>query len=276
MTRASLEPERPWPPTAFRRFAKAIKTSTSPARIVTDAGPAYIKALGNPQGPHVLACDLVGTRLARWFGLQTFDDAILLLGETDEVLLHDGRRTLPGPAFATREERGMPWSGDEEDLALLDNPEDLSRLVVFDTWLRNCDRHPPDLTARRPNYDNVFFSAERASGRRFRLVAMDHGHCFTCGKELTAHTATIEAVRDERAYGRFPAFVSRLRADVVQDGLARLGALPQAVVEQSVAAIPAAWDVASEARLALKMLITDRAAFLAGEAAAVQNRLLDP
>ena len=70
-----IEPEIPWPPTTFRRFAKTIKSSTAVARIVTDAGPAYIKALGNPQGPHALACDLVGARLARWFGLQTFEEA---------------------------------------------------------------------------------------------------------------------------------------------------------------------------------------------------------
>ena len=44
----------------------------------TDAGKGYLKALGGPEGPHTLACEWVATQLARWFGLSTFDFAILL------------------------------------------------------------------------------------------------------------------------------------------------------------------------------------------------------
>lgn len=232
-----------------------------------------MKALGNPLGPHALACDLVGTRLARWFGLPTFDDAILELEQADEVLLHDGRRADPGPAFVTREERGTTWSGSPEELVLLDNPDDVSRLVILDNWLRNCDRHPPDLDARRPNYDNVFLSEERATNGRFRLIAMDHGHCFTCGRDLTPRAATIEAVRDERVYGLFPAFRPFLSAAVVRESLEMLAALPADLVGDLVAEIPLAWDVAHEARNALKALVVERAAFLSTTRVAVEARL---
>lgn len=268
------EPERAWPPTTFRRFARAIKSSTAVARIVTDAGPAYVKALGNPQGPHALACDLVGTRLAHWFGLQTFEEAILNLEATDEIPLYNGAQAKPGPAFVTREERGTPWSGDPDELAMLDNPQDLSRIVVFDTWTRNCDRHPADLETRKPNRDNVFLSGTRSTEGHFRLVAMDHGHCFTCGRELTAKAATIDAVRDERAYGLFPEFLPFLRPEVIATCLAQLGNLPVHLVREIVDGIPAAWDVSPGARHALETLIRDRAAFLAAHAEAVQTRLL--
>lgn len=109
-------PVHPWPPSRFRRFAKSIKSSTATVRVVTDAGPAYLKALGNPQGPHALACDLVGTALARWFGLPTFDDGLLVVEEDDEIPFSRGGRAAAGPAYVTREERGLPWAGDAESL----------------------------------------------------------------------------------------------------------------------------------------------------------------
>jgi hypothetical protein len=31
------------------------------ARVDTDLGEGYIKALGNPEGPHILACELIGS-----------------------------------------------------------------------------------------------------------------------------------------------------------------------------------------------------------------------
>jgi hypothetical protein len=66
-----------WRPTTFLRFEEALDTSMGTARIVTDAGRAYIKAMGNRQGPHQLACEWVATQLAEWFGLPTFEYALL-------------------------------------------------------------------------------------------------------------------------------------------------------------------------------------------------------
>ena len=42
----------------------------------------------------------------------------------------------------------------------------MTRLVLLDTWLRNCDRHPLDPTKREPNRDNVFLSREGAPPRQ--------------------------------------------------------------------------------------------------------------
>jgi hypothetical protein len=64
-----------WQPTRFVRFEEAFDTSVGTSIVVTDAGKAYLKALGNRQGPHALVCEWVGTRLADWFGLATFDYA---------------------------------------------------------------------------------------------------------------------------------------------------------------------------------------------------------
>ena len=73
------------PRARFVRFVRALDTSMGTAEIVTDAGRGYIKALGNRQGPHALACQGVATQLARWFGLPSGDFSVLKLDETDEI-----------------------------------------------------------------------------------------------------------------------------------------------------------------------------------------------
>ncbi len=211
------------------------------ARILTDAGPAFIKAMGNRQGPHPLACEWVGTQLAAWFGLPTFDYALLNLGPADEIPFVRGGTAAPGPAFVTRLVEGRVWGGTVEELELLQNLEALSRLVVFDTWTRNCDRHPPDLAKRKPNKDNVFLSREGAAEGRFRLIAMDHTHCFTCGRDLTERIADIDHVKDDRLYGLFPAFLPLLRREEVQSAAARLREADRAGLTVIVESVPAAW-----------------------------------
>ncbi len=107
-----------WNPTRVLQIAGSVDSSTGATEVITDLGSAYIKPLGNRQGPHVLA--------------------------------------TPGPAFAARAMAGAPWNRQPRELEVLDNPEDITRLVVFDTWTLNCDRHHHDPNIRKPNPDNVF------------------------------------------------------------------------------------------------------------------------
>jgi hypothetical protein len=71
-----------WRPTQFLRFERSIRTSTRACVIMTDAGEAFIKGLGNPVGPHALACEWIGTELAAWFGLRTFHAALMVVQDT--------------------------------------------------------------------------------------------------------------------------------------------------------------------------------------------------
>jgi hypothetical protein len=239
-----------------------VGTSTGTSRILTDAGEAFIKPLGNKEGPHVLACEWVATRLADWFGLDTFDHAILGVEALDEIPLFDGRLATPGPAFVTRAESGAVWGGSQAQLDGLENRDDLTRLVVFDTWTLNCDRHPPDTAVRRPNLDNVFISTERDGGRR--VIAMDHTHCFTCGRELSASLVTIARVKDERIYGLFPAFRPFVSPASVKAAAGTLATVDRDVVQPIVDAVPVEWEVPPETRAALVDLIVRRAAFVTG------------
>src|SRR5438067_1227324 len=106
-----------WKPTTFLRFEEALDTSMGTARIVTDAGPCYIKGLGNRQGPHPLACEWVATQLARWFGLPTFDYSLLAIdAEIDEIPFLRGGMAASGSAFVTRAAAGHTWGGSADEL----------------------------------------------------------------------------------------------------------------------------------------------------------------
>src|SRR5258707_4221343 len=116
-----------WQPRVVEQVWFSLDTSMGTARVRTDAGDAYLKALGNRQGPHPLACELVATRLAAWFGVSTFDAAVLPLPvDGIDIPFHRGGKAMPGPAFVTRACPGLTWGGGEEQLDRLENPDDLS------------------------------------------------------------------------------------------------------------------------------------------------------
>ena len=270
--------DRRWRPAEFRRFEDSIPSSMCTARITTDAGPAYVKALGNPQGPHQLACEYVGTQLAEWFGLPTLDYALMSVdARADEIPLKDGKLAESGPAFVTRAAAGHPWGGSPDELDALVNPEAVTRLVIFDTWTLNCDRHPPDLTARGPNYDNVFLEKVGERGNEtFRLLAIDQGCCFSGGRDLSPRIAGIDQITDPRLYGMFPAFVQRVREDHPRNAIARLGKLREDTVREMVGSVPSEWDVNAKLREALKELICQRAIFVAANILALISRVCWP
>jgi hypothetical protein len=251
-----------WQPRVIRRFIKNIPTATEVVLVETDQGTGYLKALGNKSGPHALACEWVGTNLAKLLGLQALEFSIIDIAEDDEIPLASGMRASPGPAFITRAEKGNPWGGKEGELDKLANPEDTGRLVLFDTWVLNCDRYPPDLSARKPNRDNVFFSRARAPRGRFLIKAIDHTHCLTCGHDIGVHLADIENVRDHRIYGLFPEFERFLQRREVMRAVSDLCAIGRSGIRATVNAIPSAWQVNAPSRDALVNFLCDRASFL--------------
>ncbi len=256
--------ETNWKPTRLMEVARSVDTSTGATRVSTDVGRAYIKPMGNRQGPHVLATDWVGTHLAKWFGLSTFDIAIFTLDADDRFPLPRGYTAQPGPAFAARAMAGDPWGKSGLQLDVLVNPEDVTRMVVFDTWTLNCDRHHHDLTVRKPNYDNVYLSSEGVEPNKRRLIAMDHGLCFIrSGEDLTSSLAHIDKVRDEHVYGLFPEFRVKLREDMIDVCAARLKEMDISTARAMIATVPTEWEVAKEAREAWAELIYRRAGFVA-------------
>lgn len=260
-----------WRPQTIRRFVKGLPSSARTAVVETDVGLGYLKAMGGPEGSHTLASEVVVTQLAAWFGLPTFDWSIIKVDELDEIPFFDknGNRdglATPGPAFITRAEKGAPWGGTERELKHLVNSQDVSRLVVFDTWVLNCDRHsqpkPEVGWIRKPNRDNVFLSYQAPDGD-FLLKAMDHTHCFTCGREWTKKLAHVDIMKDGRVFGLFPEFRDFLKRDAVSQASADLKLITSEVVTEMANQIPNEWDVTREALDALVNLVVRRASFVA-------------
>ena len=110
--------ESNWHPTQLMRIARSADTSTGATEVTTDAGRAYLKPMGNRQGPHVLATDWVGTHLAKWFGLSTFEIAILRVEAAAVFELPRGAKAEPGPAFVARADAGDAWGGGAMSLSL--------------------------------------------------------------------------------------------------------------------------------------------------------------
>jgi hypothetical protein len=251
-----------WHPTSITRAVSQYETATRTVRVDTDQGEGFLKALGNPEGPHALACELVGSLAADWLGLKTFDFALIEVSEPDEVVISGRSCAAVGPAFITRaEDSGFTWGGDGQSLASLANPEDISGLVVADTWLRNCDRYSPD--GRRINLGNVFLLQRTVPERRLELIAMDFTHSFTCGQPLDRRLGHLERLRDMSIYGLFPEFKHILSRDRVSAFADQLATVSVEVAQSFISRVPEAWMVDRATRGHWTKNVVDRAHFLA-------------
>lgn len=255
---------REWKPTTFLSYTRTVESSSRAAYILTDAGPAYFKAINNPEGEQVLACDWFGTQLARRFGLQTFDVAMIELTDIDEIPLDENTFAQPGVSFVTRKESGSTMDG-RKALASIENPEDIPRIIVFDTWVRNCDRHAPGMGRdgqARINMDNLFLSEEGAGKGKFILKAIDHGHIFTCGRRINRNLAFIENTREEKLYGLFPFFRDFVTVETLAQAATDLRNVRSSMWADLLRSIPDEWSISDEARLAIDRFLLERASFV--------------
>jgi len=157
------------------------------------------------------------------------------------------------------------------ELDAIENPESLAGLVVLDTWLMNCDRYRPDADYVRRNTRNVFL-ADGAGKGKFRVLAMDHTHCFTCGQALTKSIKNIDRVQDSRLYGHFPEFRAHVTQQAVRQFAQRLCSFPRSEAEAILRDVPSAWRPASEVASALLEFLCQRAGFVGQN---VRQMLLD-
>ena len=249
-----------WGPTVIKDVIKCgIQSSTSPVVVGTDEGLGYFKALGNQYGPQVLACEFVGTSLARLLGIPTFDFCIIPYNGVPEIHLADGRLVESGPGFIAKEEQGQPWDGTKKMLKKISNTNDITRLVCVDTWTRNQDRYfQREDGEPRKNLDNVFLSFE--SKHRLTLKAMDFTHAFTNGGDVNAKI-TREA-KDGQIYGLFPEFKGFLDKETACQLCNKLKTIKAKQIQPIIDQIPREWEIDAATRNAWVDYIVSRAGFL--------------
>jgi len=252
-----------WCPTEYIFTLRSTDSSTGVARIRTDVGEAFIKALGNPVGPHALVREFLGTALAEWMSLRTFDYAIFEVGGTDRIRLGHARDARPGPAFVARAEKGISWFGDDRSLESVVNIEQVAGIIVLDTLILNWDRCPPIDDNRRPNYGNIFLSLEGGIAGQFEMVTIDHTHCLGGGQELSRRLLGIEAVKDDRIFGAFPQFARYVKKETVREAVSKLRSLNDGVLTRILDHIPRQWSVSDSLRDHIRSFLVQRAAYLA-------------
>jgi hypothetical protein len=146
----------------------------------------------------------------------------------------------------------------------LSNSSDITKLVIFDTWVRNCDRHSVDGERVRQNRDNVFLMTA-GTAESLRMIAMDHTHAFTCGRDLTGRINNINLVRDNSRYGLFPEFEAHWDLASASDTLKRLGEFSEGTASRFMNFIPSAWQVEANVCTAWSGFLADRAHWLASQ-----------
>ena len=252
-----------WQPTKIRRVEETYDTGSEVVAVTTDAGRAFVKLRGNKEGPHVLVCEFVGTRLAAQLGLPTFEHTTMHYDGTPAIEFPSGNQAGIGTAWITRREEGIAWSGNTDDLRLLANLSDLALLVAVDQWTRNCDRYRPE--PLRVNRNNVFFSRADAPEGRFRLIAMDFTHAFTCGSPLSPALAHIGRVQDEMRFGLFPEFAAVIQREQATTAAATLRSVSDADIMRIVNEVPSDWDLDAPTRTAMIRFLSQRRDWLAAE-----------
>ena len=259
-----------WHPQYIVRPIDSRQSSTNVVIVETDIGQGFLKAIGNPAGMHCLASEFVGTQLAEWLGLQTLDYGLVNVDDKiDNIRFYSGGKAKTGPAFIAKLEPGDVWDGSKKQLRQLVNPEDISRLVVFDTWVMNRDRKSKLMAVT----DNVFLSTTKTVKGKLRMVAIDHTHCFAAQDMVRLDLDQIKIPDDFDVYGLFSEFRDFLDRPTVREVAERLGKLETSTVEAIVGSIPSEWGVSASTQKRLVKLIVQRAAQTAIE---IEDRVLGP
>lgn len=234
---------RNWRPVTVERVIETFTTSTRPAKVMTDQGPAFLKGMGNPAGSDALACEIVAGELAHLIGLRVPEFAVIELDLTIQMV--DRGPMVEGTAFVSRALPGATGDGGDTFLTRLRHPKDVAKLVLFDSWIRNHDRAPPnDALNYERNLDNLFFTPV---ARKYDLVALDHSHCFVEG-ELSEELGQPGVLTDERICGLFPEFQPFMDEAAVREAARTIGDVDEVAVREIVASIPAAWEVSRATR----------------------------
>ena len=242
-------------PTKVLREVERFVSSTRVVLVETDAGLGYVKGMRNPHGAKALVSELVAAELGAWFGLSVPPFAIIENCDI-EIRMKDWPYLMQPPLFFSKSVDGFPRDGSDAIISKIRNPGDISRLVVFDTWVRNTDRYS---RGKMNNSENLLL-VMNGNKEKYDLTPIDHTHCFF--EEVLPDGLNEESVMDQSVYGDFPEFTPYLTRTAVGAALDRLSRLDRGFVNEIVYSIPPEWGLNASAARTLADFICRRAAFM--------------
>jgi hypothetical protein len=208
------------------------------AQLMRCADEAYyvVKFRNNPQGPRILANELLGTRLAARLGLPVPPAAVVevraeLIAHTEELVIQLGRGRAPCEAGL---QFGSRFPGPPAEVAVFDFlPEDQLREVsnldafcgvfVFDKWTCNTNGRQA-----------IFYRGKGAA--RYEALMIDHGFCFNAG-EWNFPDAPLRGL-----YARHCVYDSVRGMDAFEKWVARVESkMTEAVLDEAYREIPPQW-----------------------------------
>lgn len=243
-------------PTEIVREIETIVSSTNPARVQTDAGVGFIKGTNNPAGAGALIAEVLAGELGTWFGLSI--PAFAIIPRCDIKILMANGHPIEEPVFFSQAvENAIPRDGSDVLLRRLRRKEDITKLVFFDTWIRNTDRYSDDGS----NSDNLLFTPA-GNGRWYDLAPIDHTHCFVEGT-FDDDMTEPGLIEDQAVYGLFPEFVPFITEEAGNGCVNQLNNLDPNFVRECVNSIPREWRLLDASKDTLVTYICERAAFVA-------------
>ncbi|MBX2829791.1 MAG: hypothetical protein KTR23_01225 [Rhodospirillales bacterium] len=228
-----------WRPNNVTRCVERYPTSTNVSFVDTDQGLGFLKG-PSPAGDQALACELLGTELAGWIGLPTFDFSTITINR--DLYPDSIQNDLESPfltGYITKNEKElMIWDGHSEILELTKNRECISGLVVFDTWIMNFDRCGPDPNIHEIKRDNYAFVP--VGRRKYNILAIDHTHILTEG-DLWLDIFDPEFAITDDIYGLPEAFKPYVNHRSAKPFLEKLRNIDVDEISEIVRSIPANW-----------------------------------
>jgi hypothetical protein len=214
-----------------------------------------VKFQNNPQGPRILANELLATRLAARIGLPAPAVAVVevreeLVAHTADLVMQLGRGRAPcraGLQFGSRYP-GSPADTvvydflPDEQLREVQNLGDFCGMLVFDKWTCNTNGRQA-----------IFYRA--AGDTRYRALMIDNGFCFNAG-EWNFPDAPLRGI-----YARHRVYEGVLGMEAFEPWLSRLEErIGERAVEEAASEIPPEWyeDKADALEKMLEQLLRRR------------------
>ena len=250
-------------PTVILSEIDTFQTSTCPALVNTDCGQGFIKGVNNPHGSQALICELLAAELGTWFGLKIPHFAIIDRCDIDIRMVRSDKvdvGKIEAPVFYSHGVDGTPRDGSHTFLSRLENTNDVARLVVFDTWIRNIDRHDNRYGEPVSNSDNLLYVRGKRRNK-YNLVPIDHTMCFF--DEPFDDVGDLKNyTEDGCVYGYFPEFSDYINPEAVALATSDLTRLRSDFVLQCINNMPLAWKISIATKSKLHELICNRAKFV--------------